>query len=222
MTFKDQYDNTLKNLMDNPPSGFLVRRSEMFEDTGDHPADFTDFECAFASRMLKQQQPMSILDIGSYRHFTLGLMASYYSVLSLDIRSKRPMLGENRAIGDIRDVGAIGSFDAIVSLCTIEHIGLGRYGDALDIDGDKKAVDRMKRMLNPRGVLILSVPIGPPCIVFNAHRIYSHQMIWDLCSGLNLVRETICCSGTLDELKSSEITSIPTNFEIYCGCWRMP
>ena len=43
---------------------------------------------------------------------------------------------------------------------TLEHIGLGRYGDKLDPDGWSKALASLAQLLQPQGILLLSVPIG--------------------------------------------------------------
>jgi hypothetical protein len=56
----------------------------------------------------------------------------------------------------------------------IEHIGLGRYGEALDPDGDLKAIRELVRVLAAGGNLLVVVPVGRPRIQFNAHRIYDY------------------------------------------------
>jgi SAM-dependent methyltransferase len=70
----------------------------------------------------------------------------------------------------------------------IEHIGLGRYGDPLDPAGDEKAITELKRVVAPGGSLFFVVPLGAqPRIEFNAHRVYSLDLIknyfsqgWDM------------------------------------------
>ena len=49
----------------------------------------------------------------------------------------------------------------------IEHIGLGRYGDEMDPDGDLKAIDELKRVLSRKGDLLFVVPVGKPKIMYN-------------------------------------------------------
>jgi len=63
-------------------------------------------------------------------------------------------------------------FDALISISSFEHDGLGRYGDPIDPFGDLKAMEKCKDMLKPGGKLFLAVPVGPDCLVWNAHRIY--------------------------------------------------
>jgi|GEM_PF-6075892 len=66
-------------------------------------------------------------------------------------------------------------FDLITCLSTIEHIGLGRYGDRLDPRGDIKMAANLGRLLRPGGIMLMSFPVGRGCVVYNKHRIYSRQ-----------------------------------------------
>lgn len=79
------------------------------------------------------------------------------------------------------------SFDAVVSISTFEHSGLGRYGDPLDPDGDLKAMDEAARILNPGGLLYLAVPLGLDKLVWNAHRIYGRARLPLLLKGWDVV-----------------------------------
>ncbi len=60
---------------------------------------------------------------------------------------------------------------------TVEHIGLGRYGDPVDVNGDKTAMKELARVLAVNGTLLFVVPIGNPRIEFNAHRVYDYHTI---------------------------------------------
>lgn len=63
-------------------------------------------------------------------------------------------------------------FDIIISYSSIEHSGLGRYGDNLDPDGDKKTMNDIYNNLNDDGFLFLGIPVGNDALVWNANRIY--------------------------------------------------
>lgn len=63
--------------------------------------------------------------------------------------------------------------DSISSLHAIEHFGLGRYGDPIDVDGHLKVISNIYAMLKPNGKFYFSVPIGKQRIEFNAHRVFS-------------------------------------------------
>lgn len=66
--------------------------------------------------------------------------------------------------------------DSISCLHTIEHIGLGRYGDPIDPEGDIKALSELQRVVALGGNLLLVTPMGKKSkIKFNAHRIYSYK-----------------------------------------------
>jgi hypothetical protein len=78
-------------------------------------------------------------------------------------------------------------FDIVLSISSVEHDGLGRYGDPLDPDGDLRAMSGLRRMLKPEGLLILAVPVGRDALVWNAHRIYGRQRLPLLLQGWRLL-----------------------------------
>ena len=67
------------------------------------------------------------------------------------------------------------SFDAVVGISSIEHVGLGHYqGDPLDADGDRHCMERVVRWLKPGGWVYLDVPFNPEGyrVSGTAHREY--------------------------------------------------
>src|SRR6185295_13896333 len=82
------------------------------------------------------------------------------------------------------------SVPSLSSLCVIEHIGLGRYGDPLDARGSEKAAAELSRVLAPGGELYVSVPVDAECrICFNAHRAFSRDYLLSLFPGLKMREE---------------------------------
>jgi SAM-dependent methyltransferase len=69
------------------------------------------------------------------------------------------------------------SVHSLSCMHVVEHVGLGRYGEPLDPNGDLKAIAQLRRVLAPGGSLLFVVPVGKPKIKFNAHRIYSYAQI---------------------------------------------
>jgi hypothetical protein len=63
---------------------------------------------------------------------------------------------------------------------TVEHIGLGRYGDALDPAGDIKAVNELQRITASNGDILFVTPVGRQRIEFNGHRIYSYELVLEM------------------------------------------
>lgn len=51
-------------------------------------------------------------------------------------------------------------FDRVLAISTIEHIGLGHYGDPIDGSKDQDAMREIHRLMKPQGKMILSVPFG--------------------------------------------------------------
>lgn len=78
-------------------------------------------------------------------------------------------------------------FDMAVSISSIEHDGLGRYGDPINPNGDLRAMREFKEMLKPGGLLLLAVPVGQDAVVWNAHRIFGRKRLPLLMDGWELI-----------------------------------
>ena len=57
-----------------------------------------------------------------------------------------------------------GNFDAVTAVSTIEHIGLGRYGDFMDNEGDLKTMDEIYRITSMKANILVTIPFGRKCI----------------------------------------------------------
>ena len=76
-------------------------------------------------------------------------------------------------------------YDVIISFSSLEHDGLGRYGDPINPNGDIDACIEAYTMLNEEGYFICGIPIGNGCIEGNFHRIYNQKRIDKLFSLFN-------------------------------------
>ncbi len=74
-------------------------------------------------------------------------------------------------------------FSQAVCISSLEHSGLGRYGDPLDPDGDLRAMEWLREVVLPGGILFLSVPIGADEVAFNDHRRYGPNRLPRLLDG---------------------------------------
>jgi SAM-dependent methyltransferase len=220
---QEEYERNLEALR-RAPGGFQVFAEPVF-DGGSHPETFVDHECAFAARHIRRCSPRSILDIGSYRHFLLGLQA-HFPVTTVDVRGRQPLfVGEKVLTGDAKRLDLPNrSFDLVLSLCTLEHLGLGRYGDDLDFAADGKAFREMVRVLMNGGHLVFSTTVtrARPAIGFNAHRIYDHEMLREFCRGLIPVEEKFYSHRLKSFCPREEVTADPQGWDVYCGCWQKP
>ena len=68
--------------------------------------------------------------------------------------------------------GKLHKFDVVVSFSSLEHPGLGRYGDALNPWGDILGTARARCVTKKGGYLVLAVPTGQDTVHFNLHRMY--------------------------------------------------
>lgn len=75
--------------------------------------------------------------------------------------------------------GKLPEFDAVISYSSIEHSGLGRYGDNLNPWGDLIVMARAWCTMKPGGRALIGVPIGPgkDLLIFNTGRDYGPIML---------------------------------------------
>lgn len=175
----------------------------------------------WALRVLLQIKPALHVDIAS----TLRFVAQLSCLMPVKHYDYRPPLLRiaNLECGQVDLTRLSFADDSIGSLScmhTVEHIGLGRYGDPLDSDGDIKAAGELARVLAPGGSLLFVVPVGRSRIAFNAHRIYSYQQVLDLFPSLQLKQYALIPdsheSGDILEGASPELTDSQSHG---CGCF---
>ncbi|MDI6791364.1 MAG: DUF268 domain-containing protein [bacterium] len=171
--------------------------------------------------MLAGTMPELHVDIGSSLHF-ISIVSAFIPVKFYDYRPAKLSL-RNLVTGRANLMALPFSDQSLRSLScmhVVEHVGLGRYGDVLDPDGDLKAMRELMRVLAPGGTLLFVVPVGRPVIRFNAHRIYSHEQIRGSFQELTL-REFALIPDNSDkegviEHASPELTD---NQKYGCGCF---
>lgn len=142
---------------------------------------------AWAARVLATTKPAKHVDISSIIYFGT-LVSAFIPVEFYDYRPANVHLS-NYTSGktDLTNLHfESNSIESLSCMHTVEHIGLGRYGDPMDIEGDLKAMKELARVLAIGGNLLFVVPIGKPKIAFNAHRVYSYQYILDQFASLSL------------------------------------
>lgn len=70
------------------------------------------------------------------------------------------------------------SIDYAISVSTIEHVGIGAYGDAeRDEQGDRLAIKEMARVLKPAGSLLVTVPFAAEYSVRPHQRTYNYERL---------------------------------------------
>jgi SAM-dependent methyltransferase len=176
---------------------------------------------AWAARVLARTRPVKHVDISSILSFS-AIVSAFIPVDFYDFRAA-PLRLDNFNSGSA-DLTRLGFFDnSVVSLSSmhvIEHVGLGRYGDPLDPDGDLKAIRELCRVLAPGGNLMVAVPVGRARIQYNAHRIYDHAEFRGYFVGLELIEFALIPGG---EVLTGLIQDAPRDLvnaqEYGCGCY---
>jgi len=129
---------------------------------------------AWAARVIKKVNLDFHVDISSTLSFST-IVSAFLPVKFYDYRPA--FLNLDNLVSESADLNhlpfADNSLRSLSCMHVVEHIGLGRYGDKIDPEGDIKAINELKRVVAPGGSLLFVVPVGKPRMMFNAHRIYS-------------------------------------------------
>lgn len=104
-----------------------------------------------------------VLDIGCcYSRLPLAMASRGFQLVGIDVKPY-PFRHPNffAVCGDamglpFRD----GSFQVVVAVSVIEHIGIGHYGDPSAGSGDRTTVAEIVRVLRPGGKALITVPFG--------------------------------------------------------------
>jgi SAM-dependent methyltransferase len=137
----------------------------------------------FVAQQIFLNKPKRHLDIGSRVDGFSAHVAVFRTIEILDVR---PLCSKVDNIifrqADLMQLpdDLIECCDSISALHSIEHFGLGRYGDPIDFYGHVKAVNNIAKMLAKNGTFYFSVPIGPQRIDFNAQRVFSVSYLLNL------------------------------------------
>ena len=75
-------------------------------------------------------------------------------------------------------------FDAAVALSAVEHFGLEHYGlDWSDERADRAALERLRELVVPGGLLVLTVPFAEEASVDDFQRVYDEEGLRELLAG---------------------------------------
>ncbi len=179
---------------------------------------------AWAVRVIKKTAPIVHYDISSTLTFS-SILSAFIPVRFYDYRpAKLNLSGLESDHIDLTNLSFDNdSISSLSCMHTVEHIGLGRYGDAIDYDGDLKAMKELSRVLAPGGNLLFVVPIGNKSVIhFNAHRIYTRDSIINVFNreGLSLVEFTLIPESSKDGGLLNNPDDIVLARQAYgCGCF---
>lgn len=179
------------------------------------------YHTAWAARILARTLPAEHVDIASYVYF-VALVSAFVPIKFYDYRPPEIKLrGLEVAHADLTALPfPDASIRSLSCMHVVEHIGLGRYGDPLDPEGDLKAISELRRVLATTGDLIFVVPIGKPRVMFNAHRIYSYDQIIRYFYDLELVEFTLIPDDARQGGLVEQPSKAMVESQLYgCGCF---
>lgn len=168
--------------------------------------------------------PMKHIDVGSRVDGFVAHVASFREIEVIDIRDLKSNIKNVKFlqlnICDRLPERFVEITDSISCLHAIEHFGLGRYGDPIDVEAHLKAIENFSKMLKPGGVFYISTPIGPQRIEFNAHRVFNVDYLLEKFSPYFTMEDFYYVNDRGNLIHPEKITSEErkNNFNCRYGC----
>lgn len=225
LNFIKQYKSFKASLP--PARGFVMSRENLYPCLNDATGS-TGFDAhyiyhpAWAARILKKIAPEFHVDISSTLNFC-AIVSAFVPVKFYDYRPANLKLdGLSSGAADLLALPfESSSVRSLSCMHVVEHIGLGRYGDNIDPDGDLKAIGELKRVLADGGDLLFAVPVGgEPQICFNAHRIYSYDQIISYFAGFELKDFSLVPDDAAERGLIAGASKMHADAQKYgCGCF---
>ena len=201
--------------------------ADRYEQSGTATGHYFHQDLLVAQRIFAES-PKSHVDVGSRVDGFVAHVASFRKIRVLDIRTITAVVPNieflrGDLMGDLSEEH-IGCSDSVSCLHTIEHFGLGRYGDPICFDGYLRGIENLFKMVTSKGTLYLSTPIGSERIEFNAHRVFSVNGMSKVLSNFSTIRSFsyVDDHGDLHQevSHSSEQASRSFGCSFGCGIWE--
>lgn len=156
----------------------------------------------WAAKLIIDSRVTTHFDIGSRLDgFIAHLLAAKIDVTMIDVREfPGEVEGLSTIVDDATTLHQIpdNSIMSMSALCSLEHFGLGRYGDPIDPEACFNCFENIQRKLAKGGHLYISLPIGKEKVHFNAHRCFYPQTIIECFSGLQLLEFSATAAGKIE------------------------
>lgn len=139
-----------------------------------------------------KNNPNKHVDVGSRVDGFVAHVASFRKIEVFDIRKNnfqfKNIIFKKKDINKI-DKSMISYCDSLSCLHTLEHFGLGRYGDKIDPEGHIKGFQNLVKILKKNGTLYVSFPISNiNKIYFNSERSFNPTEILKWSKNLKLLK----------------------------------
>ncbi|MCY4100214.1 MAG: DUF268 domain-containing protein [Rhodobacteraceae bacterium] len=176
------------------------------------------------ARLIFENNPIRHVDVGSRIDGFVAHVACYREVEVVDIRPLEESEHKNIQFKqlDFTKKQKVQLTDSLSCLHSVEHFGLGRYSDPIDINGHITGIENMVELIQKGGIFYISFPIGLSDEVhFNAHRVFHPRTIFnipDIQRKMELIRfDFVDDNGNLHQDK--DIDDAVGKFRYGCGIY---
>lgn len=156
----------------------------------------------WAAKHIVAEQIKEHYDIGSrIDGFIAHLLSAGIKVNMIDIR---PFPGEIENLFTVVDDATLlnniedNSIESLSALCSLEHFGLGRYGDPIDPEACFKCFIQIQKKIKLGGKVYIAVPVGKERVEFNAHRVFYASTIVEAFHELELIEFSCAAEGKIE------------------------
>ncbi len=201
---------------------FVPLTEERFAQSGTAKGHYFHQDLLIAQKVFSNN-PNKHVDVGSRVDGFVAHVATFREIEVLDIRMLENTVTNIKFMqADLThdSFNLINYCDSISSLHAIEHFGLGRYGDPIDINGYLKGLNNIHKMLTNGGKFYFSIPIGSQRIEFNAQRVFSVKYLVDLLKERYLIDSFSYVNDNGDLILNAKLSDdkIENNYSCNFGC----
>lgn len=176
------------------------------------------------AKFIYENKPKRHIDIASRIDGFVAHVATFRDIEVVDVRPLSKSKHENIKFlqSDIMAPQNLGLSDSVSCLHAIEHFGLGRYTDPIDVEGHNKGITNLVNLVSNGGRLYISFPIGKEDeIHFNAHRVFKANTILkhpSIKNSMKLIRfDYVDDQGELHT--NSHINKVKAKTKFGCGIY---
>lgn len=193
------------------------------------------FEYAFLARCIARPDVCKnmIVDIGGGQSYSTVVPMLFRltatQIISIDVSHHTAIskYGVRYVVGDAMHTRLSDqTVDMVINISALEHVGLGRYGDPQDVDGDIKCMQETRRILKCGGHAVVTIPYGAPAVVYNLNRIYDAGRVQRLTEGFETVLTEYSLYGhpcAREDVEGKPVTNhIPGYYESVSETRRHP
>ncbi len=156
----------------------------------------------WAAKLINKAHVRKHFDIGSrIDGFIAHLLTMDIDVTLIDIREfPGEIEGLHTIVDDATTLRKVPdkSIQSMSALCSLEHFGLGRYGDPIDPEACFICFEKIQKKIKPGGDLYISLPVGKERVEFNAHRIFYASTVIECFHEMDLIEYSCAANGKIE------------------------